>query len=186
MLPLWTGDQLSVDRNLSDMHTVCVICRVDTVSASYNDVPGSDHSLRTRRRARFYHGCSQSFQTCDGYLIPPLYFSFHPRWEVRVLQHWKLACRLLSYDRFYIGGYQCLRETCVTVLYPEDVGIIFPYKTAQEMFSSVSTHIFMGLSPWEANSCLAKLKTLWLLVRKRTIPTERPPLVGEVSANFCG
>jgi hypothetical protein len=23
-------------------------------------------------------------------------------------------------------------------------------------------------------------------VRKRTIPTERPPLVGEVSANFCG
>jgi hypothetical protein len=24
------------------------------------------------------------------------------------------------------------------------------------------------------------------LVRKRTIPTERPLLVGEVSANFCG
>jgi hypothetical protein len=23
-------------------------------------------------------------------------------------------------------------------------------------------------------------------VRKQTIPTERPPLVGEVSANFCG
>jgi hypothetical protein len=23
------------------------------------------------------------------------------------------------------------------------------------------------------------------VVRKRTIPTERPPLVGEVSANFC-
>jgi hypothetical protein len=23
-------------------------------------------------------------------------------------------------------------------------------------------------------------------VRKRTIPTEGPPLVGEVSANFCG
>jgi hypothetical protein len=23
------------------------------------------------------------------------------------------------------------------------------------------------------------------LVRERTIPTERPPLVGEVSANFC-
>jgi hypothetical protein len=29
-------------------------------------------------------------------------------------------------------------------------------------------------------------QTPWLLVRKRTIPTERPPLVGEVSANFCG
>jgi hypothetical protein len=24
------------------------------------------------------------------------------------------------------------------------------------------------------------------LVRERTIPTERPPLVGEVAANFCG
>jgi len=24
------------------------------------------------------------------------------------------------------------------------------------------------------------------LVRERTIPTERPPLVGEVGANFCG
>jgi hypothetical protein len=24
------------------------------------------------------------------------------------------------------------------------------------------------------------------LVRERTIPTERPPLVGEVSAHFCG
>jgi hypothetical protein len=29
-------------------------------------------------------------------------------------------------------------------------------------------------------------QTLWLLVRKRTILTERPALVGEVSANFCG
>jgi hypothetical protein len=24
------------------------------------------------------------------------------------------------------------------------------------------------------------------LVRERTIPTERPPFVGEVGANFCG
>jgi hypothetical protein len=29
-------------------------------------------------------------------------------------------------------------------------------------------------------------KTLWPIVRKRIIPTERPPLVGEVSANFSG
>jgi hypothetical protein len=31
-----------------------------------------------------------------------------------------------------------------------------------------------------------KLKTSWPLVLKRTIPTERPPHVGEVSATFCG
>jgi hypothetical protein len=29
-------------------------------------------------------------------------------------------------------------------------------------------------------------KTPWPLVHKRTIPTEEPPLIGEVSANFCG
>jgi hypothetical protein len=31
-----------------------------------------------------------------------------------------------------------------------------------------------------------KKETPWPLVGKQTIPTERPPLVGEVSANFCG
>jgi hypothetical protein len=31
---------------------------------------------------------------------------------------------------------------------------------------------------------LIEKKTPWPLVRKRTIPTERPPLVGEVNANF--
>jgi hypothetical protein len=33
---------------------------------------------------------------------------------------------------------------------------------------------------------LTKLTNSVALVRERTIPTERPPLVGEVSANFCG
>jgi hypothetical protein len=31
-----------------------------------------------------------------------------------------------------------------------------------------------------------KDQTPWPVVRKLTIPTERPPLVGEVSAKFCG
>ena len=33
--------------------------------------------------------------------------------------------------------------------------------------------------------CAFKLNSV-ALVRERTIPTERPPPVGEVSANFCG
>jgi hypothetical protein len=33
---------------------------------------------------------------------------------------------------------------------------------------------------------IIKKQTPWPSVRKRTIPTERPPLVDEVSANFCG
>jgi hypothetical protein len=42
---------------------------------------------------------------------------------------------------------------------------------------------------WDYNLYLTKTKTKLnsvALVRERTIPTERPPLVGEVSANFCG
>jgi hypothetical protein len=35
------------------------------------------------------------------------------------------------------------------------------------------------LRSWNNNNSVA-------LVRERTIPTERPPLVGEVSANVCG
>jgi hypothetical protein len=44
--------------------------------------------------------------------------------------------------------------------------------------SSLFDHLFLGLLPLKLNSLA--------LVRERAIPTERPPLVGEVSANFCG
>jgi hypothetical protein len=37
----------------------------------------------------------------------------------------------------------------------------------------------------DANQKTKKLNSV-AVVRKRTIPTERPPLVGEVSANLCG
>jgi hypothetical protein len=35
-------------------------------------------------------------------------------------------------------------------------------------------------------SCILKKKTCVALVRKQTIPTKQPPLIGELSANFCG
>jgi hypothetical protein len=50
--------------------------------------------------------------------------------------------------------------------------------------------LYDGNSPWSYlvirihDKCIRIKKTPWLLVRKRTIPTERPLLVGEVSANF--
>ena len=34
--------------------------------------------------------------------------------------------------------------------------------------------------------CIEMYKNSVALVRERTMPTERPPPVGEVSANFCG
>jgi len=45
-----------------------------------------------------------------------------------------------------------------------------------------------GIGSWPVYTklnLLAKLNSV-ALVRTRTIPTERPPPVGEVSANFCG
>jgi hypothetical protein len=45
----------------------------------------------------------------------------------------------------------------------------------------------MERSPWKRIvSHKTKNKLRGVLVRKQTIPTERPPLLGEVSANFCG
>jgi hypothetical protein len=44
----------------------------------------------------------------------------------------------------------------------------------------LETKIVMEMSAYK----IVIKTTPWPLVRKRTIPTERPPLVGEVSANF--
>jgi hypothetical protein len=38
----------------------------------------------------------------------------------------------------------------------------------------------------DAYISIHKILNSVVLVRKRSIPTERPPLVGEVSADFCG
>ena len=46
-------------------------------------------------------------------------------------------------------------------------------------FLSSETQFFLYWEMFETNNFVA-------LVRERTIPTERPPPVGEVSANFCG
>jgi hypothetical protein len=44
-----------------------------------------------------------------------------------------------------------------------------------------------ALCIWPVNAHKETNKqTPWLVVRKRTIPTERSPFVGEVSVNFCG
>jgi hypothetical protein len=48
-----------------------------------------------------------------------------------------------------------------------------------------STYIQLQYSMLIPKVSLTKLNSV-TLVRERTIPTERPPLVGEVIANFCG
>jgi hypothetical protein len=48
-------------------------------------------------------------------------------------------------------------------------------------FSQMKSKQIKNIAPKK----LKKLNSV-ALVRERTIPTERPPPVGEVSANFCG
>ena len=51
-----------------------------------------------------------------------------------------------------------------------------------------STSIYYSATVWHERSRLdsSNKHNSVALVRERTIPTERPPPVGEVSANFCG
>jgi hypothetical protein len=53
---------------------------------------------------------------------------------------------------------------------PDNIGTMYPGALSRKLI-----HVYK-----QTNN---KLRVT--LVRKRTIPTERPPLVGEVSANFC-
>jgi hypothetical protein len=49
-----------------------------------------------------------------------------------------------------------------------------------------SWHQWLYLQATQGKDIHTKKKTPWPLVHKWTIPTERPPHVGKVSANFCG
>ena len=51
--------------------------------------------------------------------------------------------------------------------------------------SIMNEHLYNRLRH-EGLKCFELLKLSVALFRERTIPTERPPPVGEVSANFCG
>jgi hypothetical protein len=69
------------------------------------------------------------------------------------------------------------------------------YSTASGMSLSTSSHAVHWLrveyalqnkqNEYINTRTKTKLNSV-ALVRERTIPTERPPPVGEVSANFCG
>jgi hypothetical protein len=51
----------------------------------------------------------------------------------------------------------------------------------------INKNLTAEVSGWKNCITLYKKKVNSVaVVRKRTIPTERPPLVGEVSANLCG
>jgi hypothetical protein len=71
---------------------------------------------------------------------------------------------------------------------------MFQYMTSKHLYRREE---ITPETPFIPSATLGKLTTSYIeylqtklnsvaLVRKRTIPTERPPLVGEISANLCG
>jgi hypothetical protein len=69
--------------------------------------------------------------------------------------------------------------------FPEVHNVDTPMRTTNLTWNFQKLHIQVWTGPSFFSSTKTKLNSV-ALVRERTIPTERPPLVGEVSANFCG
>jgi hypothetical protein len=93
-----------------------------------------------------------------------MYFSIVPLWEI-------------SWATIYFIQY--ILKLSFSIEYGVDYKqtLNFLCKKCLEMQSPVST----------ASSVISKQKeTPWFQSRKRSIPTERPPFVGEISANFSG
>jgi hypothetical protein len=59
------------------------------------------------------------------------------------------------------------------------------YKIVPTTDLNIYVYFYNGKSEIKVNITKTKLNSM-ALVRELTIPTERPPPVGEVSANFCG
>jgi hypothetical protein len=74
-----------------------------------------------------------------------------------------------------------------TVIRRGVIGLIHPLRTGEARQDKT---ISLNFTCFQSKPTLISDKKLKLnsvtVVRKRTIPTERPPLVGEVNANLCG
>jgi hypothetical protein len=70
------------------------------------------------------------------------------------------------------GSQQLLRWNCLNYL------AIFPWREMKESFFKVEILARNTSVIWQQTNSVA-------LVRERNIPTERPPIVGEVNTNFC-
>jgi hypothetical protein len=88
--------------------------------------------------------------------------------------------------------FQTDNYTDTTEMSPSDVGddAVRGFPLLSHCCTPLQTLLFHFFQPQalvagEGNH-VTKKKPPWPLVGKRTIPTERPPLAGEVSANFCG
>jgi hypothetical protein len=84
--------------------------------------------------------------------------------------------------------------TTISILPNVNTGPLDQQRSLENMALNLAFPVGRGISrsgQWVTvrfviSSWIDLTKTPWLLVRKRTIPTERPPLVDEVNAKFRG
>ena len=69
-----------------------------------------------------------------------------------------------------------------TILKNKVQNTVYRYKAKFDKLKNYRKHLAITVYHY----FMYKKKNSVALVRERTIPTERPPPVGEVSANFCG
>jgi hypothetical protein len=115
--------------------------------------------------------------------------------------NWKLRLKVRSARKIGTSASAC-------VLLLNDIAVLTAYIIQQCHQDSANTHTWnkaksvkyillqrwddqlwwtMETDKWNKNNWIDKNKTnSAALVRQRTIPTERPPLIGEVRANFSG
>jgi hypothetical protein len=91
-----------------------------------------------------------------------------------------------------IDQYLMLRSLClISNMFgtANSTGNIYSYLVDAHFHYMDSSHlpfIFVNVFGSVVHSIYIYIYNSVALVRERTIPTERPPLVGEVSAKFCG
>jgi hypothetical protein len=105
---------------------------------------------------------------------------------MKVHKEWKKFISFRDGHQIYtskVCGFICMKLNC-TFCQVRDRSFSYLLHTFKQV--GVFNDQYGALRAWVA-CLLAYLLTYFVaLVRKQTIPTERPPLAGKVSANFCG
>ena len=92
--------------------------------------------------------------------------------------HTNLGTRVKKCPKFHFLCFYAIRSFCGFLRRAQYVS----FSTKCRLFHILIFLCSYSICSYSTDSLLSSVA----LVRERTIPTERPPPVGEVSANFCG
>jgi hypothetical protein len=86
------------------------------------------------------------------------------------------------------NGIKTLLQAHILVILPSYLNFLYSFPKDLAQFLPIHNCQYISLSAFfiTQENKVTSHYAIKEKVRKRTIPTEQPPLVGEVSANFCG